>query len=217
MNFYEFSFGSLKSNFVSALDASNHILDLTHTMFFSLRMLKLISFKKIRSTKKMFVFIYQHQSTTTRLFTHSVYLSLFMFNVVLILAPTQHAYTYQDKLKHQHIPHLTSHEIIQSIRMTAFYICAPCNGSHRRRDTERETRTSHSKCNKIYRFCFVTQNEHTHAHRIYYMYTRSFCFMSKSIEFMRNICLKSTNDTVLYHTYMEQFNYFGTLYSIFIH
>lgn len=54
-----------------------------------------------------------------------------------------------------------------------------------------------TKCNKIYRFRFVTQTE-TH---IVLLYVRSFCFMSESIEFMRSICSKSTNDTVFYYSH----------------
>lgn len=128
MNFHELSFRLLKSNFLSAFDALNHILHLTHTynVVFcpSLHMLELISFKitkKIRSSENVWVRVWIYlPALIDKIYslTHSEYLSLFMFNFMLLLAPTQISTGTKSNTNRSHI-----HRIIQSIRMTAFYIC----------------------------------------------------------------------------------------------
>lgn len=119
----------------------------------------------------VFAFIYQHWST--------IYSLTYSFGVFIFVYVQFHAAFGAHTNIHilgqsQTLTHPTIHKIIQSIRMTAFCICA-YNG------------IAHQTPNAIKSIDSVSSPKLKH---ISYYYVRSFCFMSESIEFMRSICLK---------------------------
>lgn len=122
---------SLKSNFLSAFDASNHTLHLTHTMLcffcstywnsFHLNWRKQENQQQWTCSDACLHLFASIDRQYTYSLIHSEYLSLFMFNFMLLLAPTQ---TYTLGQSQTQDTHPTIHKIIQSIRMTTLCICA---------------------------------------------------------------------------------------------
>lgn len=119
---------------------------------------------------------------TTYTLIHSEYLSLFMFNFMLLLAPTHIVTKSNTNTSHNS----QNHSINKND--SVLHLCVQWHTQTYAHRT--------STPNAVKSIDSVSSPELKH---IWYYYVKSFCFMNESIEFMRSICSKCTNDTVFYY------------------